>query len=220
MSKSFGYLSSFGRVKFLSAVEEADLLVRAKGGDIGARNALVESVLPWVIVLLERFVRGRFLRGVEFDDLLSVGVEAVILAVDGGFDSSKGRLTTYVSRKVFWAFDRFCKENGSVVRVPAYLATSLDRVRGSDLVGGGEDVYLDSLVDNAEHGDWEEFGESLFVDFHAAVGELGGDMGLVVRRRLGGATLQSIADEMGLSKERIRQLQEAGIKELRRKLVG
>ena len=213
------YLDGLRGVRFLGAVEEAELFVRARGGDVGARNVLVESVLPWVVTLVKRFCRGRFLPGVEFEDLVSVGGEAVILAVDGGFDPCRGRLTTYVTRKVFWALDLYCKENRSVVHVPAYLFGEPDRVRDGDLVGRGG--VLDGL-DFGEVGDgeWECFGESLFVDFYVAVGELVGDVGVVVRGRLEGRTLKEIGDSLGLSKERVRQLQERGVVLLRERLVG
>lgn len=212
------YLDSMRAIKFLSADEEAVLFGRAMDGDVGARNVLVESVLPWVVTLVKRFVRERFLPGVEFEDLMSVGSEAVVLAVDGGFDPSKGRLTTYVTRKVFWALDRFCKENRSVVKVPSYLFSEPDKVRDGDLVGrGGVLDGLDFVDDGV--GEWEEFGESLFVDLFIAVGELVGDVGIVIKSRLDGKTLKDIGDNMGLSKERVRQLQEKGIGLLRKKLM-
>lgn len=85
------------RYKKLSRQEQVVLHKRMKNGDISARNTLVESCLPMVIKIADKFSTNN--KHIDFEDLVQEGNMAVVRAVDV-FDPHKyGAVTTLV----WWA---------------------------------------------------------------------------------------------------------------------
>jgi len=206
------YYNNLKFVKFLNAEEEAELFVRAKGGDVVARSELIESVLPWVVRLVKRVVDRHSLGNVTFDDLVSIGNEMVILAVDGSFDPGRGRLTTYVTKKVIWAVERYIKENRYIIRIPAYVYAEPERV-GGDLLNSGVGCLDDVSVGRLD------VDYSIYVELSDAIDCLPDRIKFVIKNRLDNKTLKELGDELGVSRERVRQLYEEGVVLLRKMIV-
>lgn len=81
-------------LKPLSKEEEHEYLQRLKGGDLEARNKLVEHNLRLVAHIVKKY--NNLER--DMDDLISIGTIGLIKAVNT-YDESKGnRLVTYASR--------------------------------------------------------------------------------------------------------------------------
>ena len=78
----------------LSPEREAELAARLAGGDIEARNELIEHNLRLVIYIAKKFDSS----GVDMDDLISVGTIGLIKAVKSFDGSKKIKLATYASR--------------------------------------------------------------------------------------------------------------------------
>ena len=80
--------------KPLTREEEADCLTRAAGGDLDARNKLVEHNLRLVAHIIKKY----YTQSDNQDDLISIGTIGLIKAVNT-FKPDKGiKLATYASR--------------------------------------------------------------------------------------------------------------------------
>lgn len=80
--------------KPLSAKDETEYLKRAKAGDIGARNKLVEHNLRLVAHIIKKY----YSTNSDHDDLVSIGTIGLIKAINT-FDLNKNiKLSSYASR--------------------------------------------------------------------------------------------------------------------------
>ena len=78
----------------LSAKEEEELLLKSRGGDMAARDRLIEHNLR----LVAHIVKKDYYAGADQDDLISIGTIGLIKAVST-YQSAKGtHLATYASR--------------------------------------------------------------------------------------------------------------------------
>ncbi len=121
----------FGRIrdgKLLNASEEKELSRRARQGDGGSRQKLIESNLRLVISIAKKY-RGR---GVAFEDLIQEGNAGLIRAVEK-FDPEMGnRFSTYATWWVRQAVTRAIADQGRTVRLPAHVVDSLFRLRRAE----------------------------------------------------------------------------------------
>jgi len=79
------------KLKTLTAKEKEELLIKAKGGDLQARDELIMGNLRLVLSVIQKFTS----RGENPDDLFQVGCVGLIKAVDN-FDISQNVLfSTY-----------------------------------------------------------------------------------------------------------------------------
>ena len=117
----------------LSEEEEKRYLLRAREGDLEARNVLIERNLRLVAHIMKKYY------AIESDqeDLISIGTIGLIKAVST-FDTSKGaRLATYAAR---------CVENEILMYFRAQRKSAQD-VSLSDYIETGSDGAALSLMD-------------------------------------------------------------------------
>ena len=97
---------------------DRDLLRRYhEGGDLEARQELIERYLPLVRSLARRYAN----RGEQLDDLVQVGSIGLIKAIDR-FDVDRGvELTTYATPNIIGEIKRHFRDKGWSVRVPRGL---------------------------------------------------------------------------------------------------
>src|SRR5215216_2838174 len=247
------YFAHIDKGKLLTHAEEIDLSKRAKAGDKGARQRLIEKNLRLVVSVAKKY-RGM---GLPFEDLIQEGNIGLMKAVEK-FDPDRGwRFSTYATWWVRQAIGRAVADKARTIRVPVHMgekmrkmgrtynglsaelgreptdeevagrlgwtaekvrdvksalpdATSLDKPLGS-----GEDASeLGSLVEDEASSD---VSEAVVRDME--VGWLGKAMWRLPERhrrvlvkRYGldeeqTATLAQLAEELGVSKERVRQVQ-------------
>jgi RNA polymerase primary sigma factor len=149
---------------------------------------------------------GRFRhRGIDLDSLVSEGMFALMRAIDR-FDPWRGnRFSTYVSRCMICAFGRLARHEAKYRRVfPRQLGTYWEQPAEEN------DTGLES----------ESEAERLRTILTANAGELTERENLILSRRfpLNGdprSTLEEIGNLMGLTKERVRQLQNGALAKLR-----
>jgi RNA polymerase primary sigma factor len=104
----------------LSAAEERRLARRARGGDVDARNRLVEANVRLVAHLARR-LRPQT-AGVSHADLVQEGVLGLMRAIDG-FEPHRGhRLSTYATWWIRAAMLRALAEEGRPMRLPSPVA--------------------------------------------------------------------------------------------------
>jgi len=257
-----GYFAHIDKGKLLTHAEEIDLSKRAKTGDKGARQRLIEKNLRLVVSVAKKY-RGM---GLPFEDLIQEGNIGLMKAVEK-FDSDRGwRFSTYATWWVRQAVQRAVADKGRTIRVPVHrgdklrkmarayneLSSEMESEPTDEEVAGRlgwsvEDVrdLKGSLWDASSlnqplssDADATEIGE-LIEDERASevAGAVIGEMEmdwladaveklperhryvLIKRYGLGEeetATLAQLSEELGISRERVRQLQ----REAERMLAG
>jgi RNA polymerase primary sigma factor len=257
-----GYFAHIDKGKLLTHAEEIDLSKRAKAGDKGARQRLIEKNLRLVVSVAKKY-RGM---GLPFEDLIQEGNIGLMKAVEK-FDPDRGwRFSTYATWWVRQAVQRAVADKGRTIRVPVHrgdklrkmarayneLSSEMEREPADEDVAGRlgwsvEDVrdLKVSLWDASSlneplssDADATEIGE-LIEDERASevAGTIIGEMEmdwlaevveklperhryvLIKRYGLGDqetATLAQLSEELGISRERVRQLQ----REAERMLAG
>ena len=109
-------LSSGSFPKPLTAKEEAYYLEKAAGGDLEARNILVERNLRLVAHIMKKY----YTQTSDQEDLISVGTIGLIKGITT-FDRTKGsRLATYAAR---------CVENAILSQMRLWFLTNPPRVK-------------------------------------------------------------------------------------------
>ena len=115
MEDSLGsYLGEIANSTPLSSSEEVNLARKIKDGDEGARNALVEANLRFVVSVAKEYQN----RGVPLSDLISAGNMGLITAAER-FDENKG--FKFISYAVWWirqAILQTLAEQARTVRLP------------------------------------------------------------------------------------------------------
>jgi RNA polymerase primary sigma factor len=256
------YFAHIDKGKLLTHKEEIDLSMRAKAGDMRARQRLIEKNLRLVVSVAKKY-RGQ---GLPFGDLIQEGNIGLMKAVEK-FDPDRGwRFSTYATWWIRQAVQRAVADKGRTIRIPVHrgdklrkmarvyneLSAETEREPQDEEVAGRLGWSVENVRDlkgslwdatslNQPIGsdpDATEVGE-LIEDERASevAGTVIGEMelewlseaieGLPERHRrvlikrygLGDeetATLAQLSDELGISRERVRQLQ----REAERTLAG
>jgi RNA polymerase primary sigma factor len=248
-----GYFAHIDKGKLLTHAEEIDLSKRAKAGDKGARQRLIEKNLRLVVSVAKKY-RGM---GLPFEDLIQEGNIGLMRAVEK-FDPDRGwRFSTYATWWVRQAVQRAVADKGRTIRVPVHMGDKIRKMARAynELSAEREREPTDEEV--AERLEWTaeqvrdvksampdatsfnqpmssdsdatEIGE-LIEDEHASevAGTVIGEMEMdwlaealeklperhryVLIKRYGlddeeTATLAQLSEELGISRERVRQVQ-------------
>lgn len=128
------YHRDISRFRTLNAEEEQELLKQVKLGDEQARKTLIESNLRLVTKIARQYRRPK----IELLDLIQEGNIGLIEAVDK-FDAEMGyRFSTYAVWSIRKAIQEFLGEENTI--------ESLDSIIEDD----GEEVFLSDMIKDAE----------------------------------------------------------------------
>jgi RNA polymerase primary sigma factor len=214
------YLKRIGRGRLLAKEEELTLARQARAGDEDTRRRLVEKNLRLVVSVAKRY-RGM---GLPFEELIQEGNIGLMTAVER-FDPEMGdRFSTYATWWVRQAIGRAIADKGRVVRLPVHAgekARKTARVRNAlSAQLGREPTYEEVASELREF--VEDEGASEMPDgvirqmenarlIEAIEGITDREWHVLVRRYgLDGqesATLAELGEELGTTRERVRQLQ-------------
>lgn len=166
------------------------------------RDRIVEANMRLVFSIVKKFVNTDN----HFDDLLSDGIVALMRAVEK-FDFGRGfRFSTYATQ---------------VVRRDAYRQVVQHHQERSKMIAGVDDLGLDVSDEGRQSAISERRWHELRSRLSVMLGDLDRREKLIIRARfsLGSHrrvhTLQSLADRLGVSKERVRQLERRAMEKLR-----
>lgn len=165
------------------------------------RDRIVEANLRLVFSIVKKFVNPNN----SFDDLLSDGIVGLIRAVEK-FDFDRGfRFSTYATQ---------------VVRRNSYRTVVVKQQERQKVVGGLQDLDIDVSDEQKTSAISEKRWTLLRKRLAVMLDDLDRREKLIIRSRFAlGAhrqvrTLQALADRLGISKERVRQLEKRAMEKL------
>jgi RNA polymerase primary sigma factor len=204
------YLKAAREFPPLSRDEEHPLALRARKGDVQARQELVRHSLAFVVAIARRQRRGTAL----LDDLVQEGNLGLLRAAEK-FDPQAGtRFSTYA---VWWIrayVGKYLKEARSTVRPQSGTVAQPDLSLHGAIGEESDDTHLDRIEEEGPgpEGDYLQIEGDRGVRealgrIRKRLGELGWD---IVHNRLQHdepRTLAEIGARWGISRERIRQVE-------------
>lgn len=98
------------KLKVLKSEETMELLKRARGGDIEAREQLIAGNLRLVLSVIQKFTN----RGENVDDLFQVGCIGLIKAIDNFNTDLDVRFSTYGVPMIVGEIRRYLRDNSSL----------------------------------------------------------------------------------------------------------
>lgn len=219
--------ATLGSTALLTAEEEVELARRRDAGDGEALDRLIVANLRWAVELATRF---RHAHGGDQDDLEQDAIGGLVTAARR-YDPDRGvRFTTYAT----WWIRQGLFNNApaaNVIRLPrdpkgraSDRALKAWRPASIDEPSESGSSHAEMLADRGE-GPGEAMQRADVVALAAgAVGRLGPRDAEVVRRRFGldgrpPETLEEVGDRLGLTRERVRQIQKRAMDRLAKLLA-
>ena len=205
--------------KKLTREEEHDLGVNAKQGDLEARERLIQSCVPWALSLASRYCE---LSPSIYQDLVQESMAGLIEAVDK-FDPERGtRLTTFAFHYIRRDCIRWLKDN-RIIKVPYY---EIDKNLKGDLpskrpVCCWDDVDSNKDVFSYEEHELIEQRDELELVYDCM--EVLDDRTrwiILERFKTHKRTLKDIGKELGITRERVRQIEKKGLDDLYYMVTG
>ena len=210
------YLDEIGRESLLSDEEERRLSARIKAGDDRALQKLVEANLRFVVAIARQY-QGK---GLAMEDLVSEGNIGLMKAAKK-FDGERGlRFVNYAVVFVRQHIERALKMESSEQRVESRRdgqTRSVDAPMGSKANVSLLSVLIDT---NSPMADERVYNSTVEAAVEYALRSLDEREGRVVASYFGveqdHLTMQEIANDMGLKRERVRQIRDRAIRRLRK----
>src|SRR3972149_3987282 len=231
------YLREISRIPRLSPEEEQALARRVLAGDAGAEQRMIEANLRLVFAIARRYRN----RGLPLPDLIAEGSLGLLRAVRNFCPDKGTRFSPYATWWIRQAVVRALANQARVIRLPVHVELLLGRYRKERERLTQELGRPPSLEEGARSLEIpaEQLAEVEEIPPAGPPGTLrrgrGGRTGLrddprgreraVIRLRFGLSgeeplTLEAVGRRLGLSRERVRQIEGAGLKKLRALLTA
>jgi len=222
------YLREIGQIPLLTPDQEIELAAKIKKGDREARALMIRSNLRLVVKIAHDYAN----LGLPLLDLISEGNIGLMKAVER-FDPAKGgKLSTYAAWWIKQSIKRALANQSKTIRLPVHLVDKISKMRR---------VSLQMSEELGREPTDDELGEEIVGDEEAQTpfellrdknlrNEVGGLLDVLDDRERkiifsrfgldGGKpkTLEEVGKKFGVTRERIRQLQNIALSKLRRAL--
>ena len=218
------YLSQFASSDVLSNEEAVLLHNLFKSGQEGAREQLVRSNMRLVMKIANDYRRF----GMDFEDIVSSGTIGLLKAIEM-FDPEKGAFPQYASAWIN-KYIRMALDSYRGIHTKRYDRMSAEERSASvvdslnEKIGDGETEFADSLAsDEVSPSEAVEKASSIKAMHDAIDNALDSREKFVVRARYGldgngVLTLREIAEKLGMTHERVRQIEVSALTKLRERL--
>ncbi len=118
------FFKDIGKSRLLTGAEEVRLAKRIEGGDLAAKQRMVESNLRLVVSIAKNYRN----RGLPFLDLIQEGSIGLVRAVEK-FDYRLGfRFSTYATWWIRQAVARALADTGRTIRIPVHIVEQVNRI--------------------------------------------------------------------------------------------
>ena len=218
------YLSQFASEKIMSNEEAVALHNLFKSGQEGAREQLVRSNMRLVMKIANDYRRF----GMDFEDIVSSGTIGLLKAIEM-FDPEKGWFSAcasaYINKFIRMALDSYRGiHTKRYDRMTQEERSSLVMESLNEKVGDGDTEFADSLAsDEVSPSEAVEKASSIDAVRDAIDNALDSREKFIVRARYGldgngVLTLREIAERLGMTHERVRQIEVSALTKLRERL--
>jgi RNA polymerase primary sigma factor len=216
------YYNELKRYKPISREKEKELLIKAKDGDLKAQNEILTSNLRFVFNIASRY-KGN---GAAISDLISEGNLGLLKAIQK-FDTSKD--VKFISYAVWWirnAMQEFIKKRQASLNIEKEEEI-LNKPLFSKGIPDSEDEWIerkDVVLSDEEDEEKRELHKNQRKVIDTLMSKLCGREKVIIEKYYGiygnkSKNLEELGKELGITKERVRQIKEQGLKKLRSEIL-
>lgn len=227
MTSNEKYIEEIAHEQLLSDKEEQELAEKIKIGDAMALEKLTKANLKFVVSLAHQYRN----RGLGEDDLISEGNIGMMYAAQR-FDGKKGvRFVVFAAPYIRKAMEEAIKEQSTLYKLPKNEKNKYEKIRSRALsidqpvpVGSNNNFTLQHILENKNA---KQTDDLLNQDILSNEIQKGLDVLDEREKRiityiygLTGShyTMAEIAEEMGLKRERVRQIRDKALRKLHKKM--
>lgn len=227
MTSNEKYIEEIVHEQLLSDKEEQELAEKIKIGDAMALEKLTKANLKFVVSLAHQYRN----RGLGEDDLISEGNIGMMYAAQR-FDGKKGvRFVVFAAPYIRKTMEEAIKEQSTLYKLPKNEKNKYEKIRSRALsidqpvpVGSNNNFTLQHILENENA---KQTDDLLNQDILSNEIQKGLDVLNEREKRiityiygLTGShyTMAEIAEEMGLKRERVRQIRDKALRKLHRKM--
>jgi RNA polymerase primary sigma factor len=217
------YLQEIGQFPLLTPQEEIELAGKIKKGDAAARERMINANLRLVVTIARDYAN----LGLSLLDLISEGNIGLTKAVER-FEPTKGaKLSTYAAWWIKQSIKRALANQSKTIRLPVHLVDKIAKVRRVSLQMSdelGREPTEDELGDEDAQTPFELLRDkNLRGEVDGLIAVLDDREKKIISQRFGldggqPKTLEDVSKDFGVTRERIRQLQNIALAKLRRAL--
>ena len=210
------YLDEINRESLLNEDEERELSARVLRGDSRAMNRLVEANLRFVVAIARQY-QGK---GLSMEDMVSEGNIGLMKAASR-YDATRGlRFVNYAVVHIRRQIEKALRAESSELRVES-RASGETRSVDAPLGAKSNMNLLSVLADsNAPMADTRVYNSSVERAVERALSSLDDRESRVVNAYFGigqeNLSLAEIADDMGLRRERVRQIRDRALRRMKK----
>jgi RNA polymerase primary sigma factor len=216
------YYNELKKYKPISREKEKELLIKAKNGDLKAQNEILTSNLRFVFNIASRY-KGN---GAAISDLISEGNLGLLKAIQK-FDTSKD--VKFISYAVWWirnAMQEFIKKRQASLNIEKEEEI-LNKPLFSKGIPDSEDEWIerkDVVLSDEEDEEKRELHKNQRKVIDTLMSKLCGREKVIIEKYYGiygnkSKNLEELGKELGITKERVRQIKEQGLKKLRSEIL-
>ena len=227
MSVNEKYIEEIVQEQLLSNEEEQALAAKIKLGDAKALEKLTKANLKFVVSLAHHYKN----QGLGEDDLVSEGNIGMMHAAQK-FDGTKGiRFVSYAAPYIRKAMEEAIKEQTALYKLPKDEKSIFERKRTHAIsidqpipVGSSNNFTLQHLLENEDAPQADEHLNKELLNFEIQKGlnELNEREKRIIIAIYGlngtHYTMAEIAENMGLKRERVRQIRNKALRKLHKKM--
>jgi RNA polymerase primary sigma factor len=140
------FFKDIGKVPLLTGAEEVALARQIEGGDLAAKQKMVESNLRLVVSIAKHYRN----QGLPFLDLIQEGTIGLVRAVEK-FDYRRGfKFSTYATWWIRQAVARALADTGRTIRLPVHIVEQVNKIARADRslsTSLGRDPSADEIAD-------------------------------------------------------------------------
>ena len=227
MTSNEKYIEEIVHEQLLSDKEEQELAEKIKIGDAMALEKLTKANLKFVVSLAHQYRN----RGLGEDDLISEGNIGMMYAAQR-FDGKKGvRFVVFATPYIRKAMEEAIKEQSTLYKLPKNEKNKYEKIRSRALsidqpvpVGSNNNFTLQHILENenAKQTDDQLNQDILSNEIQKGLDVLDEREKRIITYIYGltGShyTMAEIAEEMGLKRERVRQIRDKALRKLHKKM--
>ena len=227
MSVNEKYIEEIVQEQLLSNEEEQALAAKIKLGDAKALEKLTKANLKFVVSLAHHYKN----QGLGEDDLVSEGNIGMMHAAQK-FDGTKGiRFVSYAAPYIKKAMEEAIKEQTALYKLPKDEKSKFERKRTHAIsidqpipVGSSNNFTLQHVLENEDTPQADEHLNKELLNFEIQKGlnELNEREKRIIIAIYGlngtHYTMAEIAENMGLKRERVRQIRNKALRKLHKKM--